>query len=230
MTTATPTRIGEKVQRDVLEELTWDPRLQPNEIGVAVKDGVVTLTGRVDSYIKKWAAERATYRVCGVTAVVNDIEVRPSGGAERTDADLVAEAMGVLQWDARIPTEKLEVTVSNGWIMLRGEVGCEYQKRAAERVVRRLAGVRGVTNLVVRPRLTPAAEEFRRRIEEAFVRNAEAAAERISVHVDDAKVILTGTVRSWFEKHEAERVAWSAPRITSVDNRILVTGMSVRDD
>jgi osmotically-inducible protein OsmY len=228
MRKATPTLSDEQIQRDVREEVTWDPRLQPNEIDVAVTDGVVTLTGRVDSYIKKWAAGHAARRVCDVKAVTNDIEVQLRA-VEHADADLVSEAMRVLRQDARIPTEKLEVSVSNGWVTLRGQVEWECQKRAAERVVRRLAGVRGITNLIVRPRLEPSVEELKRRIEEAFIRDAEAAAERITVHVDDTNVILTGTVRSWFEKQEAERVAWSVARITSVDNRILVTGMNGRD-
>jgi len=150
------TRTDEDIQRDVLAELKWDARVQPNEIGVSVKDGVVTLTGVVDSYSKRWAAEDAAHRVRGVKAVANDIEIRLPSSAERTDTDIAAAAVRALEWDALIPTEKLDVTVSKGWVTLRGEVEWQFQKEDAERVVRRLSGVRGVTNLItVKPRLTP---------------------------------------------------------------------------
>jgi osmotically-inducible protein OsmY len=217
MATATLIRTDEEIQRDVLAELKWDAQVQPNEIGVSVKDGVVVLTGWVDSYLKKWAAEESAHRVPGVKAVANDIEVRlPS---ERTDADIAAAAIRALEWDAGIPSDKIEVTVSKGWVTLKGEVEWQYQKEDAERVLRRLSGVKGVTNLiVVKPRTT--ASELKKKIEEALVRNAQIDASRISVEVQGTKAILKGTVRSWAEKEEAERVAWLAPGITSVENRI----------
>jgi osmotically-inducible protein OsmY len=224
MTTATSgTRTDEEIQQDVLRELKWEARVQPNEIAVAVKDGIVTLAGWVDNYTKKWAAERAAHRVRGVKAVANDIEVRLPIDAQRTDADIAAAAVRALEWDAFVPPDKVEVTVSKGWVTLRGEVEWEYERRAAERAVRKLTGVRGVTNLIsVRPRSSPSPEELRRRIEEALVRNAETDAERITVEVQGDKVILRGTVRSWVEREEAERVAWSAPGVTSVENEIVV--------
>ena len=219
MATTTVTRSDLQIQRDVLEELKWDAQLQPNEIGVSVKDGVVTLTGWVDSYLKKWAAEEAAHRVAGVKAVANDIEVKLA--TERTDADIAAAAVRALESDAAIPADKIEVTVSKGWITLKGEVEWRYQKEDAERVVRRLAGVKGVTNLiVVKPHSTPV--EIKKKIEDALIRNAQLDAERISVEVRGSKVTLRGTVRSWAEREEAERVAWSAPGITAVDNQILV--------
>ena len=212
-------RTDEEIQRDVLNELKFEPRVQPNEIGVVVKDGVVALTGWAESYAKKWAAEEAAH---GVLAVANDIEVRLPTAAERTDADIAAAAVRALEWDAAVPVDKLDITVSKGWVSLRGEVEWQYQKQDAERVVRRLQGVRGVSNLiVVRPRLSPT--ELKEKIEQALVRTAELDAQGIQVRVEGSKVILEGKVRSWAERDEAERTAWSAPGVTAVENRIQIT-------
>jgi len=219
MALATAIKTDEEIQKDVLAEFKWDVQLQPNEIGVSVKDGVVTLTGWVDSYLKKWAAEDAAHRVAGVKAVANDIEVRLA--TERTDADVAAAAVRALEWDAGIPDDRIQVTVSKGWVTLRGEVEWQFQRQDAERVVRRLTGVTGVTNLItVKPHATPS--EIKKKIEDALVRSAEIDADKIRVEVQGSKAILRGTVRSWTEREEAERAAWLAPGISEVDNRIAV--------
>jgi osmotically-inducible protein OsmY len=218
---ATETRPDDQIQTDLLAELKWEPRVQPNEIGVAVKNGVVTLTGWVDSLMKRWAAEDAARRVRGVTAVANDIEVRLARDDERTDPVIAAAAVRALEWDASVPVDKLDVTVSKGQIMLKGEVEWQYQKQDAERVVRRLGGVTGVTNLItVKPHV--AASELKRKIEQALLRSAEADSKRITVEVDGDAAILKGTARSWAERQEAEREAWAAPGVAWVDNRIKV--------
>jgi osmotically-inducible protein OsmY len=219
MSTATMVHTDEEIQENVMDELKWDAKLQPNEIGVTVKDGIVTLTGWVDSFLKKWSAEDVTLKVSGVKAVANDLEVKLA--SERTDADIAAAALRALEWDAFVPSDKVQVTVSKGWVTLKGEVEWQYQKQDAERVVRRLLGVKGVSNLItVKPRANPS--ELKKKIESALVRNAEVDANRLTVDVQGSKAILKGTVRAWAEKEEAERVAWSAPGITSVENRIAV--------
>jgi osmotically-inducible protein OsmY len=215
-------RSDQEIQRAVLEELRWDMRVQPNEVGVAVKDGIVTLTGWVDSYLKKMAAEEVTHRVHGVKAVVNDIEVRLPGSAERTDADLAAAVVNALRWHAGIPAGKIDVTVSQGWVTLKGEVDYAFQKTDAERAIRYLSGIRGVANLIeVRPSVPPS--DLKQKIEQALVRNAEIDAHNIQVEVEGSKVILHGTVRSYAEWKEAEEAARSAPGVTEVKNHILIS-------
>jgi osmotically-inducible protein OsmY len=187
-----------------------------------VKDAVVTLTGWVDSYTKRWAAEDAARRVRGVKAVANDIEVRLPSSAEKTDAEIAAAAVKALEWDAFLPPDRVKLTVSKGFVTLEGNVDWQFQKQDAERVVRRLTGVKGVSNLIfVKPRVTPA--DIKRKIEQALVRTAENDAQRITVDVDGSKVILKGTVRSWAEREEAARQAWAAPGVTAVDNRITIS-------
>jgi osmotically-inducible protein OsmY len=224
MTTATETetRSDQEIQQDVIEEFKWDARLKPNEIGVIVKDGVVTLTGWVDSYGKKWAAEEAALRVRGVKAVANDVEVRLPGSSERTDDEIAAAAVRALQWDSFVPVEKIKITVSKGWVTLEGEVEWQFQKQDAERDIRNLWGVKGVTNLItVKPRIKPS--DVKEKIEQALIRSAKTDADRITVDVEGSTVTLRGTVHSFAEKEEAERAAWQAPGVISVKNQIRVS-------
>ena len=219
MTTATATyvRSDREIQADVLSELQWDQSIQASEIGVAVKDGVVTLTGTVDSFLKKWRAEEAAHRVAGVNAVANDITVRTLG--ERTDADIAAAALHALKWNAGVQAEKIHVTVDKGWVTLKGDVEWQFQRQEAERAVRRLWGVKGVSNLItVKPVASPT--DLKKKIEDALVRTAEIDAKSIAVEVQGTRAILRGKVRSWAERQEAERTAWLAPGITSVENQI----------
>ncbi|MGB2569760.1 BON domain-containing protein [Micromonospora citrea] len=223
MGTAAAVRTDQHIQRDVLDELAWDPQAQPHEIGVAVADGVVTLTGRVDSYARKWAAQRCAHRVRGVRAVADDVEVRLPGLDGQDDAELALAAVRALEWDSFVPSERLDVTVADGWLMLRGEVEFGYQRRTAEQELRRLRGVRGVTNLVeVVPPAPPSAEQTVADLRRALRRRT--GTEAVTVELAGDTVVLHGEVRSWWERDEAERVAWSAPGVRAVDDRLVVTG------
>ncbi|WP_435206246.1 BON domain-containing protein [Micromonospora sp. bgisy143] len=211
------------IQRDVLAELAWDPQVLPNEIGVIVDQGVVTLTGYVDGAAKAWAATRCAQRVRGVRAVVDGIEVRLPGTPGRTDGDIALAASRALEWDSFVPAERLDVSVANGWLMLRGEVEFGWQRRAAEGELRRLDGVRGITNLVeVRPSTPPPDERARQDVQRALARTL--GGERVTVEVDGDTLVLAGVVRSWWERDQVERVAWSTPGVRVVHDHLLVGG------
>jgi osmotically-inducible protein OsmY len=210
-----------ELKKSVEAELNWEPSINAAEIGVAVKDGVVTLTGRVESYWEKVAAERAAGRVARVRAVANELEIRLPSSSERTDEDIARAAVNALDWFVSVPSDRIKVKVSKGWVTLEGTVDWQYQKSAAERAVRDLIGVKGVTNVVeVKPRVS--ATEVKSAIEAALKRSAEVDARRITVETDGDKVILRGTVRSVAERHEAERAAWRAPGVRTVKNQVTI--------
>lgn len=214
-------KTDEQIQSDVLAELQWDSRVQPNEIGVRVNHGIVALNGRVDSFYKKWTAEDAALRVRGVAAVANDLEVKLPSSAERTDEEIAAAAVRAIEADTLLGAKNLQITVDNSWIAIRGELDWKFQKEDAEHLLRRLWGVRGVTNLIT-VKSRPTTMELKDEIEHALLRTAKLDARRISIDVQGAKVSLSGTVRSWAEREDAERTAWLAPGVSQVDNRLQV--------
>lgn len=209
------------LQADVLDELDWEPSVNAAEIGVTVDDGIVTLAGHVPTYAEKRAAERIAMRVEGVRGVANEIDVKLPAAFEKTDADLAKAALNAIQWNVYLPQEKVKVKVEDGWITLEGKVEWNFQRTKAEQAVRALTGVRGVTNhLEVEPRTSPQGikEKIRRSLERIAVEDAE----KIRVTADGSTVTLTGTVRSWMEREEAETAAWAAPGVKEVMNKIEV--------
>ena len=221
MTTKTLKRNDDNVRDHVLFELKSDPKIRSSDIAVGVKDGVVTLSGSVTSYWEKDAAEKAAKRVYGVRGVANDIEVKPP--STRTDTEIARDAVHELERHVSIPSDKIKVTVKNGWVTLEGSVGVEwqYQKILAESAIKGLRGVVGITNNIeVTPQVSPL--EAKRQIEEALRRSADLDARRIRVEVEGGTVRLYGDVRSWTELREAERAAWSVPGATKVENFIMV--------
>jgi osmotically-inducible protein OsmY len=215
-------RTDANIERDVKDELQWDPDLDATDIAVSVKKGVVTLTGFVRSYTDKYEAEAAAKRVAGVAGVANDIEVRMPSVDERPDPEMARDAVAAIKGQLPISSEHIRVIIKNGWVTLEGEVEWQYQRSTAESAVRRIRGVKGVTNLIqLKPRAEP--EDIKRKIQQAFKRNAELDANRIQVETHGGEVVLKGTVRSWIEREEAERVAWSAPGVTRVEDHIVVS-------
>ena len=213
-------RQTDKQLRDrVLDELDWEPSIHAADIAVTVEDGVVTLAGHVPTYAQKMAAETVAGRVRGVKAIVQKIEVRP----DRNDWDegIARRCLNVLDWDVTIPRNAVQVKVSRGCVTLVGQVEWEYQRRAAEGAVRRLAGVVSLNNqITLKPGAQPA--DLKRRIEEALERNAELDAARIRVGVTGGKVILEGQVKARFERDIAEQAAWSAPGVRAVEDHLSV--------
>jgi osmotically-inducible protein OsmY len=213
--------IDTDVQQHVENALGWEPSVDPADIGVSVDEGVVTLRGHVRSYAEKLMAERVALRVYGVKAVANDLVVHVASAFQRRDTEIAQAAVSALKWHTVVPDDRVTVTVKDGWITLAGPLDWQYQKDAAARAVRDLTGVNGVTNDIrVQPHVKTT--DVRAKIEAAFTRSAEIDARRVSVTAQDGKVILTGNVRSWMERQEAERAAWAAPGVSQVDDRITV--------
>lgn len=211
-----------QLHRDIADELSWDPQLRECEVGVAVKEGVVTLSGRVPTYAQKHAAERAAQRVTGVRALADDLEVKPSSVFVRSDTDIAHAAVSALKWNASVPADMVSIKVENGWITLSGKLSWWYQSDAAERAMRSLVGVRGISNFIV---VSPPASEklVSKGIEQALERSAQVEAKGIKVEVLDGKVVLKGKVHSWAERREAERAAWSSPGVRLVEDQLLVS-------
>ncbi|TAK35787.1 MAG: BON domain-containing protein [Chloroflexota bacterium] len=215
--------MDEDIQREVLDELLWDPAVEASEIGVTVDAGVVTLTGTVETYSMSSAAEAAAHRVRGVKAVANNIQVTPPSDRTRTDTDIAKAAANALEWNARVPHQQIKTTVRDGWVTLEGHVRWHYQKVAAYKSVRDLMGVRGVSDLITVAAPSASAEEIKSKIEDSLTRSALLDVERIQVDVRDGKVILKGSVDSWVERDKAEKTAWAAPGVTDVENQIAVS-------
>jgi osmotically-inducible protein OsmY len=219
---ATTIKTDREIQQDVLSELDWDSRIDETDVGVEVDAGVVTLTGTVDSLAKKIAAAEAAHRVVGVLDVADDIRVKPPGTWTRTDTEIAQAVRLALEWDAFVPDQKIRSTVSDGWVTLEGEVATLREKQDAERVVRVLAGVRGIHNwLTVLPTRADAAK-LRRSIEAALERRAEREAEKIKVRVDDGTVTLEGRVRTWPEKKAVLGAVGHAPGVRELKDRLAV--------
>jgi osmotically-inducible protein OsmY len=215
-------RLDSDIKRDVEDELKWDPDINATDIGVAVHNGVVTLTGFVRSYAQKIEAESAAKRIAGVAGLANDIEVRLPAIDQRPDPDIARDAVAALKSELPYSSEKLKVVVKNGWLTLEGTAEWDYVRQRAKSAVRRIRGVTGVSNsIVLKPTVSP--YEIRRKIEDAFRRSAELDASRLTVEANGSEVVLRGTVRSWAERQEAERAAWAAPGVTNVDNRITIS-------
>lgn len=211
-----------QLRQDVIDELEFDPSVNAAHVGVAVDGGVVTLTGHVSSYAEKLAAEAATRRVQGVRAIAQEIEVRYPNEKKTADDEIAKRALDIMRWSAVVPSDAIQLTVRDGWVTLSGQSEWQFQKDAAENEIRRLSGVAGViNNIAIKPRVQPT--DVKRKIEEAFRRNADIEAQKIRVSVlDGGRITLQGSVHDWQERIAAENAAWSAPGVSAVDDRLTI--------
>jgi osmotically-inducible protein OsmY len=210
-----------EIQKNVMEELKWEPFLTASEIGVAVKNGIVILSGIVDRFSKKVAAEKAAQRVLGVKAVAVEIDVRVSAMGKRDDSEIAAAVINALKWNSSILEDKIKVKVEDGLVTLDGEVEWDFQKNAAKKAIENLWGVVGIVNNI---KVTPTVKssDIKDKIKSAFLRSATVDSERINIEVEGNKVILLGKVSSYSEKIDAENAAWLAPGINKVENKLEV--------
>ena len=212
-----------QLQQDVIAELKWEPSVNAAQIGVEVKDGIVTLAGHVGSYAEKWDAERAAQRVSGVKALAVEMDVKLSGSSRRTDADIARSVENTLEWTTYLPTNHVKVMVESGWVTLSGEVDWEYQRQAAAKGVRYLMGVTGVSDQIVLKNPKVSLSAVKSEIEAALKRRATADAQKISVEVHGADVTLTGKVHSWSERDLARNTAWGTPGVRNVVDHMTIT-------
>lgn len=210
------------LQRKVIAELEWEPSVDSADIGVAVVDGVVTLSGYVTSYAQKLAAEKAVCRVAGVDAIAEELKVRYASDAKTADHEIAKRIVDMLTWNALIPQDSIQVKVEHGWVTLMGEVKWHYQSREAARIASQINGVVGVSNTIkIGNRVN--AGDVRHRIEDAFKRQADLDARSVTISVDGGQVTLGGQVRAWHERKTAERAAWAAPGVNRVVDHITVS-------
>lgn len=208
-----------ELRQNIIDELDFEPSINAAHIGIAVEQGVVTLTGHVESYVEKIAAERVVERVKGVKAIAQEIEVRYPDQPKRNDDEIAQRALNILHWSVQVPEDAIHVKVQKGWITLTGTVEWQYQRRAAESAVRKLTGIVGVSNLIeIKPSVQAA--DIREKILDSLKRHAEIEADSIRVVVEDDKVTLEGKVKAWYERNLAERAAWSAPGVKEVEDRL----------
>lgn len=211
-----------QIQKDVQEELKWQPNIKEAEIGVAVKNGVVTLLGTVDSFAQKLAAEHAVQYVTGVRAIAEELEVRVPLSMKRDDSEIAETALSTLKWNVSVPDTRIKLRVEGGWVTLEGEVDWQFQRTAAEECVRSLLGVKGISNMLLVRQEKATAFDVSQRIQDSFKRSATIDSQKIAVEAKNGNVVLKGKVRSWVERADAENAAWAAPGVTQVYDQLTV--------